>query len=292
LVLVLLAALALEIHATGGCPAAADVERQLAPLLGAEAAQRDVATIEAGADGSVSLTLADASGQPIGARALPRARSCDDQAKAVAVTLAVLEAELHPQVSLGLDRLAPEPLPAAVAVARPAPPPAPARELALGAGAYVDRQAGSWAPGARLELALGPVGSRWRARIAAAAVGRHELDVAPGQASWWRGFVQLGADIDVARTRRAAFTLGAGALGGVVSIAGAGFTVDRSTRSFDLGAEARARFSVRAGRARLWLGAAIEGWARRQSLDLNGGTSGAALPRVAPVAAAGAEIFW
>ena len=288
---VLLAALALEIHTTGACPAAADVERQLGPLLGEGAARRDVATIEAGADGAVSLTLADASGQPIGARALPRARSCDDQAKAIAVTLAVLEAELHPQVSLGLDRLAPEPLPAAVAVARPAPAP-PARELAVGAAASVDRQAGSWAPGARLELALGTVGARWRARIAAAAVGRHELDVAPGQASWWRGFVQLGADVDVARGHRAAFTLGAGALGGVVSIAGAGFTVDRSTRSFDLGAEARARFSVRAGRARLWLGAAIEGWARRQSLDLNGASSGAVLPRVAPVAAAGAEIFW
>ena len=208
------------------------------------------------------------------------------------MTLAVLEAELHPQVSLGLDRLAPEPLPAAVVVARPAPAPPPARELALGAGAYVDRQAGAWAPGARLELALGTVAARWRARLAAAAVARHELDVAPGQASWWRGFVQLGADVDVARGRRAAFTLGGGALGGIVSIAGKGFTVDRSTRSFDLGAEARARFSVRAGRTRLWLGAAIEGWARRQSLDLNGASSGAALPRVAPVAAAGAEIFW
>jgi hypothetical protein len=291
-VLVLFATIALEIHAKGACPAAADVERQLARLLGAESAQRDVATIEAGADGSVSLTLADADGQPVGARSLPHARSCDDQAKAVAVTLAVLEAELHPQVSLGLDRLAPEPLPAALAVARPAPPPAPARELALGAGVYVDRQAGAWAPGARLELALGTVGSRWRARAAAAAVGRHELDVAPGQASWWRGLVQLGADVDVARGKRAAVTLGAGALGGVVSIAGVGFTVDRSTRSFDLGAEARARFSVRAGGARLWLGAAVEAWARRQGLDLNGATSGAALPRVAPVAAAGAEIFW
>ena len=75
-VLVLLAALALEIHAAGACPAAADVERQLAPLLGegAEAARRDVATIEAGADGAVSLTLADANGQPIGA-ARPAARA-------------------------------------------------------------------------------------------------------------------------------------------------------------------------------------------------------------------------
>jgi hypothetical protein len=291
-VLALLAALALEIHTSGDCPVAADVERQLGPLLDERAARRDIAIIKSDADGSVTLTLADANGEPIGGRALPRARSCDDQAKAVAVTLAVLEAELHPQVSLGLDRLEPAPVPAAVVTARPAPPPAPARELALGAGAYVDRQAGAWAPGARLELAFGTLGARWRARVAAAVVGRHEADVSPGQASWWRGFVQLGADVDVARGRRSAFTLGAGALGGVVSIAGAGFTVDRSARSFDLGAEARARFSFKAGRTRLWLGAAIDGWVRRQSLDLNGASTGAALPRAAPVAAAGAEFVW
>jgi hypothetical protein len=288
----LLVALALEIHATGDCPVAADVERQVGPLLSDGAAARDVATINPGADGSVSLALADANGQPIGARTLPRARSCDDQAKAIAVTLAVLEAELHPQVSLGLERLAPEPQLTAVAVARPAPPPAPARELAIGVAAFFDRQAGGWAPGGRLELAIGSDGSRWRARIGAAAVGPHEVDVAPGQASWWRAFVQVGADVDVVRARRSSFTMGAGALGGLVSIAGAGFAVDRSTRSFDLGAEARARVTVRAGRTRLWLGAAIEGWGRRQGLDLNGASTGAALPRVAPVAAVGAEFLW
>jgi hypothetical protein len=291
-VLPLLVALALEIHATGDCPGAADVERQIGPLLGDGAAARDVAMISLGADGSVSLALADANGQAIGARTLPRARSCDDQAKAVAVTLAVLEAELHPQVSLGLERLAPEPQLTAVAVAGPAPAPAPARELAVGVGAFVDREAGGWAPGGRLELAMGTVGSRWRARIGGAAVGPHEVDVASGQASWWRAFGQVGADVDVLRGRRSAFTLGAGALGGIVSIAGEGFAVDHSTRSFDLGAEARARVTVRAGRTRLWLGAAIEGWARRQALDLNGASTGAALPRVAPVAAAGAEFLW
>jgi hypothetical protein len=291
-VLPLLVALALEVHATGACPVAADVERQLGPLLADGADAHDVATIKPGADGSVSLALADANGQPIGARTLPRARSCDDQARAVAVTLAVLEAELHPQVALGLDRLVPEPQPAAVVVARPAPTPARARELSLGAGAFVDRQAGGWAPGGRFELALGTLGARWRARVAAAAVGRHAVDVTPGQASWWRGFVQVGADVDVARGRRSAFTLGAGATGGLVSIAGSGFAVDRSTRSFDVGAEARARLTMRAGRAGFWLGAAVEGWLRRQSLDLNGASTGTALPRVAPVAAAGAEIFW
>ncbi|HVZ73378.1 MAG TPA: hypothetical protein VHJ20_13450 [Polyangia bacterium] len=286
----LLFVVALEIRTTGTCPAAADVERQLGPLLADGASARDVATIEPRADGAVSLAIADADGQPIGARTLPRARSCDDQAKAVAVTLAVLEAELHPRVSLGLDRLAPEPAPPTIAVVRPTPP--PENELALGAVALVDRAAGTWAPGGRLELSFGHSGSRWRARVAAGAVARHDLDVQPGQASWWRGVVQLGADVDVARARRWSVALGAGVLGGLVSVEGIGYSVDRSARSFDVGGEARARFCTRAGRTQLWLGAAVEGWARRQLLDLNGSTTGAALPRVSPVAAAGAEIFW
>ena len=109
----------------------------------------------------------------------------------------------------------------------------------------------------------------------------------PGSASWWRAFVQLGADVDVARGRRWAVVLGAGALGGVVSIAGAGFTVDRATRSIDLGGEGRARLEARLGRLRPWLGAAVAVWARRQALEIQGAATSSALPRVEPMAALG-----
>jgi hypothetical protein len=292
---------ALKIQAAGDCPGALDVERHLGPLLGEAVAAHDVATIARADDGSVSLSLADTSGQPIGARTLPRAGTCSDQAKTVAVTLAIWEAQLHPEISLALDRLAsppppppppPPPQPEVAVVARVAPPPAPAaRELTLGAAAVGDLQAGAWAPGARLELGLGRAGGRWRARLAAVGVGRHRIDLPPGGASWWRGFVQLGADVDAARGRRWALVLGAGALGGVASIEGAGFPVDHATRSVDVGGEARARLEARVGPVRPWLGAAVAVWARRQALEIQGGVS-SALPRAEPGVALGADFAW
>jgi hypothetical protein len=120
---------ALKIQATGDCPGAGDVERHLGPLLGDAVAARDVATIARAPDGSLALSLADTSGQPIGARTLPPARTCSDQAKAVAVTLAVWEAQLHPEISLGLIGW------------RPSRPPARARrrrDRARGARACAD----------------------------------------------------------------------------------------------------------------------------------------------------------
>lgn len=291
--------LSIEIHAAGDCPGAADVERHLGPLLGDAPAQvSDVATIERATDGSVSVTLADTGGRAIGDRRFPRARSCGEQAKTIAVTLAIWEAQLHPEISLRLDRLAsepaapPPPKPVPVVARAAPPPPPPPRELSLGLAALGDLQSGAWAPGARVELGLGPAGARWRLRLAGTVIGQHTLDVPPGQATWWRAFAQLGADVDVARGARWAAVVGAGALGGVASIAGAGFAVNHQARSVDLGAEGRARFEWRPGRWRPWLGVLVAGWIRRQALDLQGASSNAALPRVEPMAALGADFAW
>ena len=304
--------LALTVRAEGDCPCAREVERELGRLLGDDSAARDVATIAGGVDGAVSLALEDASGQPIGARTLPRARTCSEQAKAVAVTLAIREAQLHPEITLGIDRLAsaqPPPPPApreVVGVARAAPPPSAApspaaREVTVGLAALGDFQSSGWAPGARLDLGVGPRGDdagRWRARLAMVGVGHHALDLPPGGVTWWRGFVQLGADYDVARGQRWAAALGAGGLGGVVSIAGTGFPVNRTTRSIDLGVEGRARVEVRLGpkgQVRPWVGATVAMWVRRQSLDVldvQGTTTDAALPRTEPMVLLGADFAW
>jgi hypothetical protein len=165
----------------------------------------------------------------------------------------------------------------------------------MGVAAIGDLQSGNWAPGFRAELGLGPAGARWRVRAALAWVGRHELDFPPGRVLWWRTFMGLGADIDVARGQRWAAVLGAGALGGVAWIAGSGFAVDRTTRSIDLGGEARVRLEARLGdRARFhpWLGATVAVWARRQALDIQGASSSSALPRAEPMAALGADFVW
>jgi hypothetical protein len=292
---VLLAVLAIEVHSPGDCPLAADVERRLAPLLDAAAGLRDVAIIRHPADGTLLVSLADAAGQPIGERRFPRAGACADQAETVAVTLAIWEAQLHPEITLRLDRLAPATVAdTPVLIARPAAsPPRPPMALSLGVAAAGDWQPGSWAPAGRIELGLGRDGGRWRAQLALLGFGRHVLDVGPGQAVWWRAAVNLGADAAVLRGQRAALTLGGGALVGVASISGRGFTVDRTSRSVDAGGEVRLRAARARGLVRPWAGLSLAAWLRRQALDLEGvATAGAALPRVEPTVAVGADFVW
>lgn len=290
---------ALHVQSAVACPAGLDVERQLAPLLADGAAARDLATITPAAGGAVSLSLADPGGQAIGERTLPAARTCEEQAKAVAVTLAVWEAQLHPEISLALDRLEPPP-PArsdVPVVARVAPAPVVARSLewSLGVAGTAGLQSSTWAPGARLELGLGPGGGWWRGRLSLVGVGSHQTALAPGTVSWRRGYVQLGAEGDAARGRRWALVVGAGALSGVAAISGDGFPMNRSTRSFELGGEARARVEVRlgtAGQVRPWVGGGVAMWARRQALDVEGAATSASLPRVEPAAALGVDFVW
>jgi hypothetical protein len=292
--------LAIEIHGSGDCPGATDVQRQLGPLLGAQTAAgpSDVATIKHGTDGTVSVSLADVGGRPLGDRRFPRAGTCSDQAETVAVTLAIWEAQIHPEIALRLDRLSPEIAPAApvqpdpTTLSRVSEPPRARTSLSLGAAVAGDWQPGAWAPAGRAELGVGPAGGRWRARLAVTGVGLHGRDVSPGRASWWRVFLSAGADYDVARTRRLAVALGAGAVGGVASISGSGYAVDRTSRSLDAGGELRARGQWAAGRVRPWLGVSVVGWLRRQSLELQGAATSAALPRVESLVALGADFVW
>jgi hypothetical protein len=99
---------AMEVQGTGSCPAAADVEAKLGPLLppGFVASSADRARIVEGADGNLEISLMRPDGLFIGQRRLPGSRNCAEQAEIVAVTLAVWEAHIHPEISLRLDRFA------------------------------------------------------------------------------------------------------------------------------------------------------------------------------------------
>jgi hypothetical protein len=288
--------LAIEIRASGDCPGGADVQRKLAPLLeaGTAAGASDIATIKRGADGSLLVALDDAAGRSIQQRRFPRAGTCSDQAETVAVTLAIWEAQIHPEISLRLDRLSPAAPPATVVTVSQAAAPAPraASVLSLGLAGAGDWQSGAWAPAGRLELGFGRAGGRGRVRLALVGSGPHTQDVPPGQARWWRGALSLGAEYDVARGDSWALVLGGGALGGVAAISGVGFSVNRTSRSLDVGGEARARAEWRPGVLRPWVGAALTGWLRRQGLDLQGVATAAALPRVEPAVAVGVDFVW
>ncbi|HEY7374596.1 MAG TPA: hypothetical protein VIF57_20705 [Polyangia bacterium] len=301
--------LALQIEGAGGCPAAAEVEGKLVPLLapGSASVSTDRAIITEDGDG-LSISLARPDGMTVARRRLPRARTCAEQAETVAVTLAVWEAQIHPEISLRLDRLADQqPAPAPNPAAAAAPPPVdrekivarsserpPAREIlaAVGVAAAGGWQPDSVAPGGRIDATLGAAGRGWRARLSLAALGRHTVRLPPGEATWWRGYVAPGADYQLPIGRRWQLSLGAGAVLGVMTAQGSGFSVDRSSRSIDLGVETMLQIALRPGTVRPWLGVGLLTWLRRQTLDVGGQAASTVLSRVEPMLALGADFCW
>jgi hypothetical protein len=294
--------LAMRIEGAGSCPAAGDVDGKLTPLLspGFAAASMDQAVMIEDADG-LTLSLARTDGKIIARRRLPPARTCSEQAETVAVTLAVWEAQIHPEISLRLDRLASAP--SAAAVPPPADRqvmlarserPAPAREYtaAIGVAAVGGWQPDSVAPGGRIDATLDTVGRHWRPRLALAALANHTVSLPPGEARWWRAYVAPGADYVLPVGRRWQVALGAAGVVGLLTGSGAGFSIDQTTRSIDLGVETMLRTELRLGAVRPWLGFGLLTWLRRQTLDVTGAAASTALPRVEPWLGLGTDFCW
>jgi hypothetical protein len=303
--LVVAAWLALQVQGAGSCPSPREVEEKLAPLLpvGFASGSTDLAAVIEEADGSLSVSLARADGKTAARRRLPRAATCDEQAQTVAVALAVWEAQLHPEISLRLDRLAPPPTPSSTVSPRAADSDlviqragggAPTRplELGIGAAAMGAWQPGSIAPGARLEAVLGTARGPWRARLSVAGLGTHSESLAPGQARWWRLYFALGADYATPLGRRWDLALGAAGVLGVATVEGASFTSDRTTRTTDWGVELMLRVDLRLGAVRPWMGLAVVTWLRQQTLEVTGTAASLVLPRAEPMIALGTDFYW
>ena len=296
--------LVMQVQGVGSCPAPGEVEGTLAPLLplGFAANSADLATLAEEADGTLSVSLTRPDGKTVASRRLPRAATCGEQAQTVAVALAVWEAQIHPEISLRLDRLA---SPTSASPASPSTtegnlvleragrngPPA---RVSWGVGAAVlgAWQPGSFAPGGRLDALLGATGGAWRARLSVAGLGTQSESLPPGQARWWRLYFALGADYALPLGRRWDLALGAAGVFGVANVEGAGFTADRTTRTTDWGVEAMLRIDLRLGAIRPWLGLAIVTWLRRQTLDVTGTTASLVLPRAEPMIALGTDFYW
>jgi hypothetical protein len=303
--LIVAAWLALQVQGAGSCPAPGEVEEKLAPLLpvGFAAGSTDLAAVAEEADRTLSVSLARADGKLVARRRLPRAATCGEQAQTVAVALAVWEAQIHPEISLRLDRLAVAPTPSSTASPQAADgdlviqraagtPPSRSLELGLGAAAIGAWQPGSIAPGARLDAGLGPASAAWRARLSVVGLATHAESLSPGEARWWRLYFALGADYAVPLGRRWELALGAAGVLGIATVEGASFTADRSTRTTDLGVELLLRVDLRLGAVRPWLGLAVVTWLREQTLEVTGMAASLVLPRAEPMLALGTDFFW
>lgn len=294
--------LAVQIDGAGGCPTAADIQGQLAPLLPAtaEVISADRARVVESPE-ALDVALARPDGRTVARRRLPRTGSCAEQAQTVAVTLAVWEAQVHPEISLRLDRLATAPVAAgqhadaeaAPTVARAAEPPAEGNRLAaLGAAMFASWQPGSIVPGGRVDGTLGAAAGSWRARLSLAVVGRHTMTLSPGEAAWWRAYAAAGADYRLRIGASGQLALGVAGVLGALTAAGSGFTSDRTTRSVDLGIETMVRAELLRRSFRPWVGAALVSWLRQQTVEVTGQSATAVLPRFEVLAAVGADFCW
>lgn len=292
--------LALQIQGTGDCPTAGEVEGRLGPLLpaGFASLSADQAVMVENGDGTLSLSLVRPDGRTVGSRRLPRAASCFEQAATAAVTLAVWEAQIHPEISLRLDSLRATPASDRTGAASPAvihravePAITPTKTLAVGAGLLGSWQPGSLAPGGLVDATLGTRDRGWRWRLSLAGIGQHRLSLPPGDADWWRLYTALGADYALRAGGRWSFALGAAGVVGMVSASGAGYSSDRTARSLDLGAQVSLRVELRLGAIRPWIGVAWLAWLRRQKLEVTGAGTAVVLPRTEPLLAVGADFF-
>jgi len=308
--------LAMHIQAPGSCPSAAEVERRLVPLLPSAAAAGvpDIVVLEENVDGTLTVSLARFDNGTIAHRHLPHAPTCREQAETVAVTLAVWEALIHPELELGpVGPLVPSPpTPVAAprapltAAARAAPAdvvrrtvPAvdsPSSETSLGGGLVASWQPGTFVPGARADASWGrrrrEARAPWRLRLSLVALGTHTRDLPPGRASWWRTYLAPGADVVLDLGASWALAAGASGVLGVMHVAGSGFAVNHSTFSIDVGGEALLRIEWRRGQLRPWLGVAAMAWLRRQRLEISGADSRPALARAEAMAMIGADFGW
>jgi hypothetical protein len=277
------------------CPDREQVERRLRPLLSPEqqAISKGTITLVPQDGENVMLILSRPDGAEIARKLLPPNQSCDERAETAAVMAAAWQAQIHPQLRLTLPS-GPRPvatLPAS-AVVREAPAASPpfAMQLAVGAAAIGAWQPASLTPGAQVDLKAGARSSDWSARLSLIGVATHETTVPPGRVEWRRLYAVLAVVRDIPLGARGwMLAASAGALAGAITMSGVGYSMNRSAQNFDLGAEATLRILKRFDRVQPWLGIAVDGWTRRQTIEVTGESTTSSLPRLQPRMALGID---
>jgi hypothetical protein len=288
---------ALEVRAEGECPRAEDVAAALNRMLGdaGPSGSGDVAELRENG-GAFVIVLRSGSGEVLGEKRLPATLECPVRAEMAAVSIAAMEAQLGGDAA-ALPAPAP-PLPAAVEApprpveiverAPPTPPPRAPLQKEVGAAFLASMNGTNIAPGARLELALGPATGKWALVVAGLYVSSHSMAVEPGEGSWWRVGGELGVRGEVPLVGGATIQPGIGVAVTALSVDGHGFARNTGSWLLDPGVVARLRLVPVAVRVRPWLEVAGVYWPRAHVLTVSGrGGNPAELPAFGLVASVG-----
>jgi hypothetical protein len=242
---------AVQVESATPCPTAAAVEARL-PALPAPAGPPDRALIRS-ADGKLTLTLARADGSAVVERQIAAQGTCADLAGAVALIVAVWQAQAHPE------------LPTAPTIVTPPEPTltmeAKAHVVASLAGADVS-------PGAALSAVLWR--RRWGVALSLSGTALREEALGRGRAAWTRGALGLG----VARRLLAGWArldLDVAALFGLTVARGSGYQTDAAPVGSTFGGSLGLTVSHTWGKLVLAAGATAAHWlAQDMTVDLSG----------------------
>lgn len=274
-----------QVTGAGDCPSAAAVEAALARLGPAPVPDRVGKLRLDEREGSLRLTLFDHAGRPVGEHHLPTDGSCLELADAAALVVAVWRRPLDTGPGSPLPSLSPPLAALRSALERP---PRVSYDVSVGVAAGFTPGAGV-AFGGAVDVALGPKGSRWAGRLGALGLAPQVHDFGPGQVSWTRPALSLGARVQLSRARFA-FDLHAEALAALLVATGSGFANSSSSFDFDPGLGAGVRVGYRIGRAVPFLAARVIGWIRSQTVSLEGFEPGYRLPQIDVLLVAGIAV--
>ena len=284
-----------DVAGDAGCPSAAEVASALQGLLPPKEPEQpaDRATLTDDG-GAIVIALRRASGEPVGEKRLDAAQSCEQRARAAAVTIAAWEAQLGVQTNtLVVQPPAPPPGPAAiVARAQPIELPRPAdgpfrARPGVGLGASIN--GASPAPAATVEVALSRPDGLLIPAVAALVVGSHSRSIGPGEGTWRR--YGLLATVGSRTTWSTTWLEGRiGVAATLLDISGNSFPYGNGHGfTFDPGVPVGARFGLDARPMRWWIDATIAFWPRPQTLYLGNVPGSTTLPRAEALLSLGAS---
>jgi hypothetical protein len=259
-----------RVAGTASCPlpaqVAAEVERLLPPRPPDVAP--DLARVDTDA-GGVRVELRRADETLIGEKTLARKASCAEMAEAIGIVLAMWELPLHPGLVPPVDPPPALPAPAASLAVAPAADSSPGRfRFELGAG--IRALLPGPVPGAVVESVVRHRASGWGGRLSLGGAWWTAADFAPGQVSWTRAAVGLGA-IRGFQGSRWSVDIHGQALAAALLAAGTGYDESLRPVAFDPGAGlgVRAGF-LAAGAVRMWAELAVTWWPMRNRLQVQG----------------------
>ncbi len=265
---------AIRVAGATSCPTPSAVQRRLDSLAPEDVSPAQVATLENVPHG-VKLTLFDMSGNELSRRTFAGDQPCAELANVMALVLASWRSELAPQPARAIPLVS---VTSGTASTRGL-----SWQLAAGVSASFG---GGFAPGALLEVAVGPADSPWRVRAMGAFEASRQLIVGPGIVNWQDWQIGVGGAYAAIREPVRLEITGSAILS-VLQLAGAQFTVNSSTTSLNPGVNLSARLLLLGGRWHPWIGLGATAWLRQEVPSVQGVASSAALPRLTGAMTAG-----